>query len=115
MVDVDASVIDVRTSEDDILLAYSVVLLGIFPPIKPREVHNFSCAIRKVCNNTLFAGTHLEGLETEDMSFNLYKWHVAIQFADAVKTTAIHMFIRKILQQLTIRHDAQFFAEHLFP
>ena len=115
MGDVDTSVIDVRTSEDDILLANSIALLRIFAPVKPGEVHDLATSVCKVCHYTFLAGTHLEGFETQDVSLDLHKRHVAIQFADAVETTSIHMLIRVILQQVAIRQNAQLFVEHLLP
>ena len=84
MGDVDASVKDVRTSEDDIFLADGVVLFRVFAAIKPSEVHDLAAPVSKVGHHTLLAGTHLKRLEAQDAAFDLYKRHVAIQFADAV-------------------------------
>ena len=81
---VDAPVIDVGTSENNVFLSNSIALFGIFAAIEPRQIHDFSASVRKVGNNTFLTGTYLKGLETEDMSFHLDKRHVAIQFADAV-------------------------------
>ena len=110
---VDASVIDIRSSEDNIFLADGVALLGIFPSIEPREVHHLARTVREVGYYSFFSGTHLEGLETENVPFHLYKGHVARQFTDGIEPTAIHMLIRIVLQQVAIRHDAQFLTEHL--
>ena len=110
---VDATVIDVRSSEDDILLADGVVLLGILAAVKPREVHHLAGVVGKVSHDALLAGTHLEGLETEDMSFHLYERHVARQFADAVEAAAVNVLIGIILQQVAIAADAQLLVEQL--
>ena len=82
--DVDASVVDVGTSEDDIFFADGVVLLGVFSSVEPRQVHHLACAIGKVRHDAFLAGTHLEGLETQDMALHLYEGHVAIELTDAV-------------------------------
>ena len=112
---IDASVVDVGTSEDDILFADGVALLSIFASVEPRQVHHFSRAVRKVCNDAFLAGTHLEGLKTQDMAFYLYEWHVAIEFAYAVESAAVYVFVRIILQQVAKGMDVQLFAEHLPP
>ena len=74
---VDASVIDVGASEDDIVPADGIVLLGIFATIEPRQVHDLAATIRKMRHHALLTGTHLEGLETQNLSFYLHKGHVA--------------------------------------
>ena len=112
---IDASVVDVGTSEDDIFFADGVVLLGVFSSVEPRQVHHLACAIGKVRHDAFFAGTHLEGLETQDMAFHLYEGHVAIQFAYAVEPAAVDVFVRIILQQVAKGMDVQLFAEHLPP
>ena len=109
---VDASVIDVWSSENDIFLADGIALFGIFAAVEPREVHHLARPVGKVGYDAFLAGTHLEGLETEDVAFHLYERHVARQFADGVETAAVHMLVRVVLQQVAIRHDAQFLAQH---
>ena len=112
---IDASVVDVGTSEDDIFFADGVALLGIFPSVEPRQVHHLSGTIGKVRHDAFLAGTHLEGLETQDVALHLYEGHVAIEFADAVQPAAVDVFVRIILQQVAKGVDVQFFAEHLPP
>ena len=83
--DIDASVVDVRSSEDNILRTYFILLLGIFAAIEPCQVHHLPAAVREVSHHAFLAGTHLERLETQDVAFHLYERHVACQFADAVE------------------------------
>lgn len=52
-------------------------------------------------DHPFLAGTHLERLETEDMSLHLYERHVAREFPDVIETAAVHMLIGIILQQVT--------------
>jgi hypothetical protein len=66
-------------------------------------------------DDSFLTGTHLEGLETQDMSFHLNERHITSQFPDGVETTAVHVFIRVILQQVTKSLDTQFLTEHLLP
>ena len=79
-----ASVIDVGTTEDDVFLADSVVLFGIFPTIEPCQVHHFATAVGKMGHHTFLACTHLERFKAEDAALDLHKRHVARQFWDAV-------------------------------
>ena len=56
---------------------------GIFPALKPHEVGD-ACAVRKMGHDTLLTRSHLEGLETEDMTHDLHEGHVASQFVDSI-------------------------------
>ena len=76
MGDVDATIIDVGATEDDILLADGIVLLGIFATVEPGEVHHLAGIVCKVGDNPLLASTHLEGFKTENMPLYLYERHV---------------------------------------
>ena len=113
--DVDAAVKDIRSSEDDILRPNLITLFGIFPPVEPGEVHHLPAAVGKMSDHPFLAGTHLERLETEDMSLHLYERHVACEFPDVIETAAVHMLIGIILQQVTKSLDAQLVVEHLLP
>ena len=114
MGDVNASVKDVRSSEDNVFRTYFIALLGIFPTIEPCQVHHLPCTIGEMSHHPFFAGTHLEGLETEDMTLHLYEGHVAVQFANVVEPASVNMFVGIILQQIAERLNAQFLAEHFF-
>ena len=114
MGDVNASVKDVRSPEDNVFRTYFIALLGIFPTIEPCQVHHLPCTIGEMSHHPFFAGTHLEGLETEDMALHLYEGHVAVQFANVVEPASVNMFVGVILQQIAERLNAQFLAEHLF-
>ena len=113
MGDVNATIIDVGAPENDIFLANGVVLLDVFSPVKPRQVHHFSATISEMCHYTFLAGTHLESFKTQYVAFHLDKRHVAIQFAYAVKSAAVHMLIWIILEQVTVGLDAEFIAQQL--
>ena len=113
MCDVDTSIVDVRTSENDVLFSNGIVLFGIFSSIKPCQVHHFSTSVRKVGNDTLLTCTHLKSLETQDVPFYLYKWHVTRQFTDAVQAASVYVLIGEVLQQVAICYNAQFLVEHL--
>ena len=49
--DIDASVVDVRSSEDNILRTYFILLLGIFAAIEPCQVHHLPAAVREVSHH----------------------------------------------------------------
>ena len=115
MGDVDASVIDVRPSENDVFLADGVVLLGIFAAIEPRQVHHLATSIGKMGHDAFLAGTHLKGLETQYMPLHLHERHIARQFADAVEPAAIDMLVWVVFQQVAKRLDTQLIVEHLLP
>ena len=61
------------------------------------------------------ARPHLESLETQDAAHHLYEGHLARQFMDGIDLRAVHIFIRVILQQVTISLDAELVAQHLLP
>ena len=110
----DATVEDLRTTEDNIFCAYLVFLQGTVGIVEPREVHHLTQPVGEVGNDTLLASTHLEGLEAEDMSLHLYKRHVAREFTDGIEPAAVDMLVGIVFQQVTKGLDAQLVAEH-FP
>ena len=114
MGDVDAVVEDGRLAEYHIFRAYLVTLFGIFPALKPHEVGD-ACAIGEMGHHTLLARTHLERLETEDMSHDLYERHVACQFVDGVDLRPIDMLVGVVFEQVAIRVDTEFIAQYLLP
>ena len=83
MGDVDAVVEDSRLAENHVFRPYLITLFGILPTLKPHEVGD-TCAIRKMSDDTLLTWSHLEGLETEDMTHDLHEGHVASQFVDSI-------------------------------
>ena len=83
MGDVDAVVEDGRFAEYHVFRAYLIILLDVFAALEPHEVGN-ACAIREMGYHTLFPRPHLESLETENMSHDLHKRHVASQFMDGI-------------------------------
>ena len=112
MGEVDTVVEDGRFAEDHVFRAYPIGLFGVFSTIKPSEVAD-SRTIREMGDDTLFARTHGETLETEDMSHDLHIGHVASQFMDGVDLRTVHIFIRIVFEQVAIGFDAKFVAQHL--
>ena len=112
MGEVDTVVEDGRFAEDHVFRAYPVGLFGVFSTIKPSEVAD-SRTIREMGDDTLFARTHGETLETENMPHDLHIGHVASQFMDGVDLRTVYIFIRIVFEQVTIGLNAEFVAQHL--
>jgi len=112
--DVDAVVEDGRLAEYNVFRTYLVTLFGIFPTLKPHEVTD-ACAIGEMGYDTLLARSHLEGLETEDMSHDLYEGHIASQFVDGIDLRPVNVLVRIVLEQVTIGVDTKFFTQYLLP
>ena len=104
MGDVDAVVEDGRLAEYHVFRTYLITLFGVFPALKPHEVGN-ACAIGEVSHDTLLARPHLEGLEAENMSHDLYERHIACEFVDGIDLRPIDMFVGIVLEQVTIGVD----------
>ena len=93
MGEIDTIVEDSGFTEDHVICTDSVSLLGIFSPIEPGEVAD-GRAVSEVGDDALFTRSHGEGLETENLSYNLNIGHVARQFVDGVDLRAVNIFIR---------------------
>ena len=109
---VDAVVKDGRLAEYDIFDTYLIRLFGIFPTLKPHEVHD-TCAIAEMGYHTFLARSHLEGLKTENLAHNLYEGHVARQFVDGIDFRTVNIFVGVVVKQVTISEDSEFFAQNL--
>ena len=66
-------------------------------------------------HDTLLARSHLESLETQDMSHDLYEGHVARQVVDGIDLGTIDILIGIVLQQVTIGVDTEFVTQNLLP
>ena len=66
-------------------------------------------------DDTLFARSCLEGLETEDMPHDLHERHVACQFVDGIDLRPVNVLVRIVLEQVTIGVDTEFLAQYLLP
>ena len=64
-------------------------------------------------HDTFLARAHGEGLETEDMADHLYKGHFARQFVNLVDLRTVYIFIRIVLEQVTIGLYTKLIAQHL--
>ena len=112
MGEVDAVVENRGLAEDEIFSTDAIGLLGVFATIKPREVGDGG-TISKMGHDTLFAGSHGEGLETQNVADDLHKRHVARQFVDGVNLRTVHIFIRIVFEQVTIGLNTELVAQHL--
>ena len=101
-----------RPSEDQIVGAYLVVLLGIFASVEPHQVQN-ACAVREMSHHTLAARSHLKGLKAEYVADDLHERHVARQLTHLVDFCAVNVFIGVVVQQVAIGVNAEFLAQHL--
>ena len=114
MGNVDAVVENGGFAEYNIFRTYLVTLFGIFSSLEPHEVGNAG-TIGEVSHDTLLSWSHLEGLETQDMSHDLYERHIASQFVDGIDPGTIDMFVRIVLKQVAIGVDTKFFTQYLLP
>ena len=112
MREVDAVVKDGGLAKDQVLRPDLIILLGIFAPIKPREVSN-GRAVCKVSHNPFLTRPHGERLKTQDLTDHLHIRHVAREFVDGVDLRAVHVFIGIVFQQVTIGLKAELVAQHL--
>ena len=109
---VDAVVENGRLTENDIFDTYLVRLFGIFPSLKPHEVHD-TCAIAEMGYHTLFARSHLKRFETENLAHDLNEGHVACQFVDGINLRTVNIFVGVVVKQVTISEDPEFFTQNL--
>ena len=114
MGDIDAIIEDGRLAEYHVFRTYLITLFGIFPTLEPHEVGN-ARAISEMGHYTFLTWSHLESLETEDMSHDLYERHIASQFVDGIDLRPIDVLIRVVLEQVTIGVDTEFFTQYLLP
>ena len=114
MGDVDAVVEDCRFTEDHILYTDLIGLLGILAALEPDQIHD-ARAVREMGDHTLLTRPHLEGLEAEDMSYDLNEGHVARQFVDGVDLGTVDILIGIITQQVAIGTDTELIAQNLLP
>ena len=112
MGDVDAVVEDRGFAEDHVFYADPITLLGVFATLEPYEVGD-ARTIGEMGHDTFLARSHLEGLETEDMTHDLYEGHVASEFVDGIDLGTIDILIGVELQQVAVGVDAEFVAQYL--
>ena len=108
--DIDAVVEDGGFAEYDIFRTYLISLFRIFAPLEPYEVCD-ACTVAEMGHDALFSRSHRERLETEDMTNNLHEGHIARQFVDGIDLGAVYIFIRIVLEQVTIGVDTEFFTQ----
>ena len=112
MGEVDAVVKHSGFAKHQILGTYLIILFGVFATIKPGKVTDAG-AICKVCHYALLTRAHRKGLETQDMSYHLYKRHVARKLVDGVHLRAVDVFVGVVLQQVAVTLNAKLVAQHL--
>ena len=107
-----APVIDGGLAEHDIFGVHLIVLRNLLGVHEPHQVNN-PRPISHVCHNTFLPRSHIKLLEAQNLPFHLYERHLAGELIDMEHPTAVHIFIRIILQQVTKCLDAQFLAQDL--
>ena len=112
MGEVDAVVEDGGFAKDQIFRTNLIILFGILSAIKPSEIAD-ACTISKMGHHTFLTRSHGERLKTKDTARHLNKGHLARQFVDGVYLRTIYIFIRIILEQITIGFNAEFVTQHL--
>ena len=103
---------DGRLAENHILRTDFVPRHDLLAVVEPYEVHDAG-TVGEVCHDAHLPWSHLKLLETQDASHNLHERHVTRQFMDSVYPRTVYMFIREVLQQVSIRFYTQFLTEYL--
>ena len=99
-------------AKHQVFCTYLIILFGIFATIKPCQITDTS-TISKVGYYTFLSWSHGKGLETQNMSYHLNKWHIASKFVDGVYLRSVYIFVGIVFQQVAIAFDAKFVAQHL--
>ena len=105
-----ASAVCGGTSEDDVVLVHFIILIDILRPLEPHKVDDIA-PVAEMRHHTFLAWRHLKLLETEYLSTQLHKRHVARNLADGVDTAPVDVLVWIIFQQVAPCVYAQLLAE----
>ena len=88
-----------------------IIVVNVLGAVEPHKVYH-AVAVGEMGHHPFFADAHGKLLETQNLSFDLYKRHVALQFVDGINLTPVHIFIWIVFQEVGPGINVQFLAEY---
>ena len=115
MWNVEPSVEDVRSPEDDEELAGRVVAFDPFEGcrLKPDEIQNV-VPVGEMCHEASLATLSFL-LVAQDLASHLHERHLGRQFMDIVQARPVDVLVGKVVEEITERRDAKFRLQQLGP